>query len=119
MQVVGDVTVMNIRKHPTYVTAAKLKKPKALRHVDINDLVSQYSGGHMIPTGGKTDLRFHFRVMPPVSEKGQSFKADIAIIDLFGNEHWIKGIEFPYSKRLQYWGCLQERTSPRTLKTHK
>jgi hypothetical protein len=73
----------------------------------------------MIPTGGKTDLRFHFRVMPPVSEKGQSFKADIAIIDLFGNEHWIKGIEFPYSKRLQYWGCLQEHTSPRTLKTHK
>jgi hypothetical protein len=30
MQIVGDVTVMNICKHPTYVTAAKLKKPKAL-----------------------------------------------------------------------------------------
>jgi len=102
MQIVGDVTVMNIRKHPTYVTAAKLKKTEALRPGDANDLVSQYSGGHMIPTGGKTDLRFHFLVTPPVREKGQSFNADVAIIDLFGNEHWIKGIEFPYSKKLLY-----------------
>lgn len=102
MQIVGDVTVTNICKHPTYVTAAKLKKPKLLRRGHFNDLVSEYSGGYMIPTGTKIDLRFHFRVKPPVGEKGQSFKADIAIIDLFGNEHWIKGVEFPYSNRLEY-----------------
>jgi len=102
MQIVGDVTVTNICKHPTYVTAAKLKKPQALRRGYVDDLVSEYSGGYMIPTGVKTDLRFHFQVMPPAGEKGQSFKADIAIIDLFGNEHWMKGIEFPYSNRQQY-----------------
>ncbi len=102
MQIVGDVTVTNICKHDIYVTAAKLKKPKAWRHGDVNDLDSQYSGGYMIPNGGMTDLRFHFWVMPPVREKGQSFKAHVAIIDLFGNEHWIKGIEFPYSKRLPF-----------------
>jgi len=102
MQVVGDVTVTNICKHPTYVTAAKLKKPEPLTRGYGDELVSEYSGGYMIPTGSQTDLRFHFQVMPPAGEKGQTFKADIAIIDLFGNEHWIKGIEFPYSDRLQY-----------------
>jgi hypothetical protein len=102
MQIVGNVTVRNICTHDTYVTAAKLKKPKAWGHGDVNDLDSQYSGVYMIPNGGMTDLWFHFWVMPLVREKGQSFKADVAIIDLFGNEHWIKGIEFPYSKRLAF-----------------
>ena len=102
MQIVGKVSVKNICKHDIYVTAAKLKKPQAWEHGDVNDLDSQYSGGYMIPNGGTTDLWFHFWVMPLVREKGQSFKADVAIIDLFGNEHWIKGIEFPYSKRLPF-----------------
>jgi hypothetical protein len=102
MQIVGEVSVTNICKHVTYVTAAKLKKPKAWGHGDVKGLDSQYSGGNMIPAGGMTDLRFHFGVMPPMREKGQSFKADVAIIDLFGNEHWIKGIEFPYSMRLPF-----------------
>jgi hypothetical protein len=29
-------------------------------------------------------------------EQGKPFKADIAIIDQFGNEHWLNGMEFPY-----------------------
>ena len=102
MHIVGGVTVTNICKHVTYVTAAKLKKSKTWRHGDVDDLESQCSDGYMIPNGGMTDLLFHFEDLPLVSEKGQSFKADVAIIDLFGNEHWIKGIEFPYSKRLPF-----------------
>jgi hypothetical protein len=98
IQIVGGVTVTNIRNHPIYVTAAKLKKPKAWEHGDVNGLDSQYSGRIMIPAGDMVDLWFQFGVMPLVREKGQSFKTDVAIIDLFRNEHWIKGIEFPYSK---------------------
>jgi hypothetical protein len=103
MQIVGEVTVTNICKHHIYVTAAKLKKHKAwVQHGDLKDLDSQNLGRYMIPNGCMSDLRFHFGVMPPVREKGLSFKADVAIIDLFGNEHWIKGLEFPYSKRLPF-----------------
>jgi len=29
-----------------------------------------------------------------VLKEGQSFKTDIAILDQFGNENWIRGIEF-------------------------
>ena len=99
MQIFCDVTVRNICKHDIFVTAAKLKNPEVLGYGDVNDLDSQYSGRHMIPNGSKTDLRFNFRVTPLVREKGQTFKADVAIIDVFGNEHWMKGIDIPYSKR--------------------
>jgi hypothetical protein len=102
MQIVGDVTVTNICNHAIYVTAAKLKKPKAWGHGYVNGLDSQYSGRNMIPAGGMADLWFKFCVMPLVREKGQSFKTDVAIIDLFRNEHWIKYIEFPYSNGLPF-----------------
>lgn len=97
MQIIGDITATNICKYGVYVTAAKMKKPKAWGHADVKDLNSQYSGRYMIPKGGMTDLRFHFWIMPPVKEKGQSLKADVAILDQFGNEHWLKGVEFPYT----------------------
>ena len=56
-----------------------------------------YSQKHIIPQGGVSDLRFDFFVQPPVSEEGKPFKADVAIIDQFGNEHWLKGLKFPYT----------------------
>ena len=102
MQIFCDVTVRNVCKHDIFVTTAKLKKPKALEPGDVDDLNSQYSGRYIIFNGIRTDLRFNFRFKPLVREKGQSFKADVAIIDVFGNEHWLKGVDFPYSKRLPF-----------------
>jgi len=98
MQIVGDLNVTNISKCGVFVMGAKLRKPKAIGHalVRAHDS-SMYSTKNIIPQGGVSDLRFHFFVQPPVHEKGKSFKADVAIIDQFGNEHWLKGLEFPYS----------------------
>jgi len=53
-------------------------------------------GSYMIPDGATTDLSNDFWIIPPYKEKGQAFAADIAILDQFGNEHWIKNVEFPY-----------------------
>ena len=55
------------------------------------------SQAHSIPMGGLSELSFDFFVQPPVKEEGILFKADVAIIDQFGNEHWLKGLEFPYT----------------------
>ena len=57
---------------------------------------SMYSTTHIILQRSVSDLRFDFFVQPPVCEVGKPFKADVAIIDQFGNEHWLKGLEFQY-----------------------
>ncbi len=97
MQIVGDLNVTNISKYGVFVMGAKLRKPKAIGHALVRAHDSNmYSTKHIIPQGGVSDLRFDFFVQPPVREQGQSFKADVAIIDQFGNEHWLKGLEFPH-----------------------
>jgi hypothetical protein len=97
MQIVGDLNVTNISKYNVVVMGAKLRKPKAVGHAMVRAHDSNiYGQKHSIPQGGISDLRFDFFVQPPVNEKGKLFKADVAIIDQFGNEHWLKGLEFPY-----------------------
>lgn len=98
MQIVGDLNVTNISKYGVFVMGAKLRKPKAIGHALVRAHDSNmYSTKHIIPQGGVSDLRFDFFVQPPVCKEGQRFKADVAIIDQFGNEHWLKGLEFSYS----------------------
>jgi len=97
MQIVGDLNVTNISKYNVVVMGAKLRKPKAVGHAMVRAHDSNiYGTKHQIPQGGISDLRFDFFVQPPVREAGNPFKADVAIIDQFGNEHWLKGLEFPY-----------------------
>ena len=98
MQVVGDLNVTNISKVGVIVMGARMRKPKATGHALVSSHESQlYSSKNVIPVGAVSDLRFDFYVQPPVCEKGNLFKADIAIIDQFGNEHWLKDMEFPYN----------------------
>ena len=97
MQISGDFTVTNITKSNILLTVAKMKKPKALGHVMVKDLNSQYHGSYYIPSGATTKLTFDFWIIPPIKEVKQNFTADIAIVDQFGNEHWIKKVEFKYS----------------------
>ena len=75
---------------------AKLRKPKAVGHALVRAHDSGMYGKHVIPKGTVSDLRFDFFVQPPIYEKGKTFKADVAIVDQFDNEHWLKGLEFSY-----------------------
>ncbi|MDT7042950.1 hypothetical protein [Candidatus Nitronereus thalassa] len=96
MQIVGHFTVTNISKFNVLPTLVKMKKPKILGHVMCRKMNENIYGSFMIPGGGTTDLSYDFWIFPPVQEKNEPFKADIAIVDQFGNEHWIKGVDFPY-----------------------
>lgn len=97
MQIVGDLKVTNISKRGIVVMGARLRKPKATGNAFVSTHDSQmYSSENVIPVDAIADLRFDFYVQPPVCEEGNVFKADIAIVDQFGNEHWLKGVEFPY-----------------------
>jgi hypothetical protein len=97
MQVVGHFKVTNITKYNILLTAAKMRKPKLLGHILVKDTESQYHGSYPIPGGATTDMTIDFWIMPPVREKGATFITDIAILDQFANEHWIKKVEFEYS----------------------
>lgn len=98
MQIVGELNVTNISKYGVYVMGAKLRKPRAVGHALVRAQDSNiYSQADIIPQGGVSALRFDFYVQPPVCDKGKLFKADVAIIDQFGNEHWLKGLEFPHT----------------------
>lgn len=96
MQIVGDLNVTNISAHGVFLMGARLRKPKAIGHVVVRASDSNlYSSNHVIPRGSVSDLRFDFFVQPPTRKNGEVFKADVAIVDQFGNEHWLKKVEFP------------------------
>jgi hypothetical protein len=98
MQIVGDLNVTNISTFDVVVRGAKIRKHKAaLSHAFVRQQGGDMYGQYPIPAGGITELRFDFFVQPPTREVGQLFKADIAIIDQFGNEHWLKDLEFRYT----------------------
>lgn len=96
MQIVGDLNVTNISIYGVFAMGAKLRKPKAVGHALVRAHDSNMYGTNVIPQGAISDLRFDFFVQPPVTEEGKSFIADVAIVDQFGNEHWLEGLEFPY-----------------------
>ena len=91
MHIVGDLNVTNISsKYAVFAMGAKLRKPKAIGRI-IRPVKDE-----KISKGSTGRLTFEFFIQPPVCKKEMSFKADVAIIDLFNNEHWLKGLEFQY-----------------------
>ncbi len=97
MQVVGRFHVTNITKYKVILAAVKMKKPRHLGSVTVKDSESNYHGRYQIPPGGFTDMSFDFWINPPFKKEGESFTADIAVLDQFGNEHWIKNVHFIYT----------------------
>lgn len=92
MQIIGNLIATNISKYGVLVTSAKMRRPKTTGVAHLpgtkNDLIeSRYV----------TEMSFDFWVIPPVRKKGETLRADIAIVDQFGNEHWLKKVRFEYS----------------------
>ena len=97
MQVSGRFNVTNITKYAVILSAVKMRKPMYMGTVMVKDSKSNYHGMYQIPPGGYTDMSFDFWIIPPFKKQGDSFIADVAVLDQFGNEHWIKKVNFKYS----------------------
>lgn len=100
MQVAGHFTVTNIAKCNVVVTQVKLRKPK-IRGIHLVQSVKGASRGlwgshYQIPFGFLTYISVYFDITPPVKKEGESFFADVVIIDQFGNEYLTKNVEFEY-----------------------
>ncbi len=96
MQIVTQFKATNITNLDILVTQARMKKPKCYGHVLTRHPDQNMYGSYMIPARKISEVSLDFWVMPPIKKKGESFKADIGVVDQFGNEHWVKGIEFKY-----------------------
>jgi hypothetical protein len=96
MQVVGEFKVTNITRYQVLVVSAKLKKPRTFGMVFVRRQGSNLHGEYPLPPGSTTDLSFRFWVAPPVVQAGEDFVASVAVIDQFGNDHWLKRLRFKY-----------------------
>lgn len=97
MQIVGRFNVTNITKYAVILSAVKMKKPRYMGTVMVKDSKSNFHGRYQILPGGYTNMSFDFWITPPFKKQGESFVADVAVLDQFGNEHWINKINFKYS----------------------
>lgn len=96
MQVSGSLKVTNISDFNVLIAGAYLKKARAKGSVLVPDANSQYHGEYPIIANTITEITFHFYIQPPFNKEGESFKSDLAIIDNYGNKHWVKNLEFEY-----------------------
>jgi uncharacterized membrane protein len=96
MQIVAKFMVTNICKFNVLPVLVKMKKPENLGHVMIRKHDENFYGRYMIPDGTTTDLSIDFWVIPPVRKEGDPFKADLAVVDQFGNEQGIMDVNFEY-----------------------
>jgi len=90
----GTIVATNISEYS--VRAVSLKVGAKIRHPMIctKDQESNMFGQFMIPSRSMSEISFNFWISPPTKRKGQSFKTKVCIIDQFGNEHWLKNLEF-------------------------
>ena len=96
MQIAGRFKATNIIKYDVLLIAAKLRKPRRLGMVITKDVGSQYHGEYRIPPGDTTEISVDFWVIPPVEVEGQDFVSDLAVLDQFGNHHWVRKVRFQY-----------------------
>jgi hypothetical protein len=96
MQLVGSIRVTNIAGHTIFPMHVKLNKPKVTGPIDIvvdHQIVNPRIG---IPRETVRELTFALFIEPAPCEIGRPFRANIAVVDQFGNEHWLKRLTFVY-----------------------
>jgi hypothetical protein len=96
MLIVGEYSVTNSMERDIRLLKVKLKKPRSEGHVTVRDPETGEWYGSVVPAGATADIDFLLWVQPPVTEKGKRFRADVALVDQFNNEHWTKSVMFEY-----------------------
>ena len=105
LQVVGDFNVTNIWSKEIKLAGALLSYKRwfilnrtVRGESSVKDLKSVYSGTYSIPPNEMTWLRvsFHFIPKDGVPKHLAILKAKVAVIDQFGNHHWVENLTFKH-----------------------
>jgi len=101
VSVVADLNVTNIWRKEIRLAGALIRYPQSRwRRITVRgdtmvrNEKTGYSGNHPIPPNTMSHVRAHFLVPVKVKREAGHFKADIALIDQFGNHHWCQELEF-------------------------
>ena len=94
MLVSGHFTATNISEFGVRAIALKVKEKVNHPMVMMRNPKSNVYGAFMLPHGNLSDISFNFWITPPTKVKGEPLTTSVAIIDQFGNEHWVKDLEF-------------------------
>lgn len=96
MQVTCHFHATNISTMNVLVAATRLRRPQTIGRALTKNENGNVFGEFMIPIGNISEVVCHYWIQPPVRDEGKSFRADVVIVDSFGNEHIVKNVEFPY-----------------------
>jgi hypothetical protein len=97
MRVICEAKATNVSKYAVQLVGAKMRRPPIVGRAVIGfqaDGINDEQLSCTIPSLATRDLRMEFAIEPPVVEEPRSFKADLALLDQFGNEHWLKNVRF-------------------------
>src|SRR5262249_34925370 len=98
MQVRGAFIITNAdQAFDVTVVSVKMKQPKVLGTVKVRKDPESYDyGAYPVARGKTTNMTFEFLIDPPCKAEGETFVADVAVLDQFGNEHWQENVEFKH-----------------------
>jgi hypothetical protein len=100
MQICGDLRLTNICKYDVFVHGVLLRLPwrratyRAETAIVKHHVRPESSSRYPVLIGGIGELHFGAWIQPPVKDTGQWFTAHVAVIDQFGNKHWMKRVPF-------------------------
>jgi hypothetical protein len=101
MQISGNLQATNTSKYHIRAAGIRLVEPIGVevitQMVTVNDVESgTHSYQHLILTRSIGEISFMFFVVPVKGTQGKTLTAAVAVLDQFGNEHVIGGLEFKY-----------------------
>jgi hypothetical protein len=96
MQIVARLQVTNIADGDVLLSGVKLRKPNVTGHIIVENFETGIFGMNAIQRGRLAEAMIDLWIQPPVKNAGEVFMADLYILDQFGNEHWLKRVEFKY-----------------------
>ncbi|MBF6987270.1 hypothetical protein [Cupriavidus sp. IK-TO18] len=102
MQIVAHLSATNVSQYDVLLVAAQLRHGRLLRKTVSGAAATQAHdrvmyGRFSIPVRHISEVSCDFWIQPPCRVKTKPFRADIALIDQFGNKHWVKGVTFAYT----------------------
>lgn len=102
LQVSGEFLVTNITDPPRDIVLSDVRVviPRARTGTKVHQpipILAIRASPNLIPAGVTTKLTVIFFVTPRIRKPGEALAADLAVVDQFGTEHWLKSVRFDSS----------------------
>lgn len=98
MQISGDFLVTNLTNDKVVFSRALINKKKKFEGTVLAGGLNGRPATGFLPPRQCLECRLQFMISPLLTNSGDAYMDDIAIVDNFGNEHWFKKCRFDYMR---------------------